>query len=107
MLSMIDKMQRKWYNKNTYKFSKKKRRNRMKITVLDKATLGSDIDLTPINEVGDTEVYDITPPEKIVERLINSDVCVMNKATTFSIPHLYSKSLLWYTKKRERLYAAK
>jgi len=51
----------------------------MKITVLDKATLGEDIDLSPIEKAGDTEVYDLTPPDKIVERLAHSDVCVMNK----------------------------
>ena len=51
----------------------------MKITVLDKATLGSDIDLSPIQALGETEIYDITPPESVVDRLLESDVCVMNK----------------------------
>lgn len=51
----------------------------MKITVLDKATLGSDADLSPIISMGDTEIFDITPPNAVVERLANSDVCIMNK----------------------------
>ena len=51
----------------------------MKITVLDKATLGEDIDLTPIMNTAETEVYDLTPPDMIAERLAQSDVCVMNK----------------------------
>lgn len=51
----------------------------MKITVLDKATLGEDIDLGPIEKISSPDIYDLTPPEKIVERLCDSDVCVINK----------------------------
>lgn len=51
----------------------------MKITVLDKATLGEDIDLSPIERIASPDVYDITPPAEVVSRLSGSDVCVMNK----------------------------
>ncbi len=51
----------------------------MKIVILDKDTLGADIDLTPLTTVGDVTVYGNTPPDQVHERLLDADVAVLNK----------------------------
>lgn len=51
----------------------------MKITVLDSATLGEDLDLSPLNEVGETEIYKNTTPCEVAARIAESDVVVINK----------------------------
>ncbi len=51
----------------------------MKITVLDSATLGYDLDLSPLCEVGETEIYENTTPEQIAGRIAESDVVIVNK----------------------------
>lgn len=51
----------------------------MKIVVLDAATLGEDLDLSPLNEVGDVEIYRTTPPELIPERINGADTVLINK----------------------------
>ena len=51
----------------------------MKITVLDGATLGSDLDLSPLSQVGETDIYKTTLPEEVESRIATSDVVVINK----------------------------
>ena len=51
----------------------------MKITVLDAATLGDDLSLRPLEEVGECEIFLSTPPEKVAERISESEVVVINK----------------------------
>ena len=51
----------------------------MKITVLDSATLGDDIDLSLFNELGEVDIYDVSPRETVESRLIDTDVCIINK----------------------------
>lgn len=51
----------------------------MKITVLDAATLGADIDLSPLTELGEVTVWDHTPPEEAAARIEDTDVIVSNK----------------------------
>ncbi len=51
----------------------------MKIVILDKETLGTDIDLTPLTAVGDVTVYGNTPPAQARERLLDADVAILNK----------------------------
>lgn len=51
----------------------------MKITVLDSATLGEDLDLSPFSEVGETEIYKNTAPDEVAGRIAESDVVVINK----------------------------
>ncbi len=51
----------------------------MKIVILDKSTLGEDIDLTPIYNVGEVEEFDSTPAELVAERLLHAEVAVLNK----------------------------
>ena len=51
----------------------------MKITVLDAATLGADLDLTPLAALGELCVFDATAPHEVAARLSDTDVAVINK----------------------------
>lgn len=51
----------------------------MKITVLDAKTLGSDIDLSVFDEIGETTVYTSTDINEVEERVRECDVIVVNK----------------------------
>lgn len=51
----------------------------MKITVLDAKTLGEDLDLSPLGEVGETEIYENTSPAQVAERIAESEVVILNK----------------------------
>jgi glycerate dehydrogenase len=51
----------------------------MKITVLDSATLGNDIDLSLFNELGDVNIFDVSPRETVSKRIKDVDVCIINK----------------------------
>lgn len=51
----------------------------MKITVLDAATLGDDLTFEKWEALGDVTVYDSTPNDMVVNRLLNSDVAILNK----------------------------
>lgn len=51
----------------------------MKICVLDAATLGADLDLSPLSAVGEVTYYDTTPPHLVRERIAGQDVVVINK----------------------------
>jgi glycerate dehydrogenase len=51
----------------------------MKIAILDANTLGSDIDLSVFEELGDVVVYGFTAPEEVVERIKDVDVIIANK----------------------------
>ena len=65
----------------------------MKITVLDKATLGEDINLKPLYDAGDVVEFDITPPEKIGERIADTDVVVINKIKLNETNLCFAKNL--------------
>lgn len=52
----------------------------MKAVILDAATLGGDIDLSPLREQVDTlDVHDITTAEQRLERLAGARVAIVNK----------------------------
>ena len=51
----------------------------MKIVVLDAATLGTDLDLSPLSELGEVTVYVDTAAAQAQERLRDADVAVVNK----------------------------
>lgn len=51
----------------------------MNITFLDAKTLGEDIVLDKIKALGECNVNDSTPCEKIAERIENADVVIVNK----------------------------
>lgn len=51
----------------------------MRIVVLDKDTLGEDVDLAALAAVGELAVYGNTAPEQVRARLMGADVAVLNK----------------------------
>ncbi|MGI6108156.1 MAG: NAD(P)-dependent oxidoreductase [Lachnospiraceae bacterium] len=51
----------------------------MKIAVLEKASLGRNVDLSGLDALGETVYYDTTLPEQIAERAADADVLVINK----------------------------
>lgn len=51
----------------------------MRIVVLDAATLGADLDLSPLEAVGELTVYANTAPEEIPARIAGQEVIVSNK----------------------------
>ncbi len=51
----------------------------MKIVVLDRLTLGADLDLSKAEEFGTLVTYDATPPELVAERVADADVIFVNK----------------------------
>ena len=51
----------------------------MKIAILDKDTLGHDVDLTPLRQLGDTAEFGTTPPELVASRIADADMVVINK----------------------------
>ena len=51
----------------------------MKIVVLDAATLGEDLDLSPLAQTGELTVYANTSPEEVAQRIAGQEVIVSNK----------------------------
>lgn len=51
----------------------------MKISILDANTLGDDISLKPIEELGICNIYPSTSPAEVAQRISDSDVVVINK----------------------------
>ena len=51
----------------------------MKIVVLDADTLGEDLDLSPLFELGEVSIYPRTSPTQVAARLDGADVAVINK----------------------------
>lgn len=65
----------------------------MKISVLDVDTLGDDLDLTPINELGDVTVYPLTLQEDVIDRIKDAEVLVLNKVKLNRENLPYAKNL--------------
>ena len=51
----------------------------MKIVVLDAATLGGDLDLSPLDAWGEVTVWPGTAAEELAERIADADIIVSNK----------------------------
>ena len=51
----------------------------MKIVVLDAVTLGTDLDLSPLSEVGECIAYATSSKEELQERIADAEVIVLNK----------------------------
>ena len=51
----------------------------MKIAILDTASLGGDVDLSPILNLGEASVYEYVAPEQIPEIVADAEVVVYNK----------------------------
>ena len=54
-------------------------KNRMKIVILDRATLGFDIDMSVFEVLGEVKSYDITKPNETIQRLEDADIVITNK----------------------------
>ena len=51
----------------------------MKIVILERGTIGPDVDVNVIGELGETVVYDNTEPEQVAERVKDAEIIVANK----------------------------
>ena len=51
----------------------------MKITLLDAKTLGEDLSLEPLKQIGECVVYQETDTKDIEERIKDTDVVIINK----------------------------
>lgn len=51
----------------------------MKIVILDASTLGSDIDLSMVERLGEVKIYQKTKPEEAADRISDCDVVILNK----------------------------
>ncbi len=51
----------------------------MKIVILDRATLGFDIDISIFESLGEVTSYDITKPNETIQRLKDADIVITNK----------------------------
>jgi glycerate dehydrogenase len=51
----------------------------LKIVVLDRLTLGEDLDISAASEYGDVVCYDKTEPDEVEERISDADVIFVNK----------------------------
>lgn len=51
----------------------------IKIAVLDAATLGNDLDLSPLGALGEVITYTATSPDEVAKRLSDVDVVLINK----------------------------
>ncbi|MBQ2941204.1 MAG: hydroxyacid dehydrogenase [Clostridia bacterium] len=65
----------------------------MKITVLDAKTLGEDLSLEPLKELGECVIYNETKPEEIAERINDTDVVIINKIKLNETNLRYAKNL--------------
>ena len=65
----------------------------MKITVLDAGTLGEDLSLAPLNEIGECDIYRTTPPEKVAERICDCDIVMLNKVKLNETNLKFAKNL--------------
>ncbi len=65
----------------------------MKITVLDSDTLGKDLSLESLNEVGEVTVYNYSSPDQVIERIADCEVVIINKIKLNGTNLPYAKNL--------------
>ena len=51
----------------------------MKITVLDRASLGPDTPISPLQSVGEVECFESSTPEEVLYRVTESEILIINK----------------------------
>lgn len=63
--------------------------NMLNISVLDAATLGDDLDLSPLRAVGQLTVYRTSTPEQVIDRIADCDAVLINKIRlgAHNLPH--------------------
>lgn len=52
----------------------------MKIVILERNTVGTDVSVDCIRELGDTVIYPVTAPEEVAERVRDAEIIIANKA---------------------------
>lgn len=52
---------------------------KLKTSVLDVATMGEDLEFSIYDKYGEVDVYQLTPPERVAERIQDSDIVIVNK----------------------------
>lgn len=65
----------------------------MKISVLDVDTLGDDLNLEALDELGEVTVYPLTLQEDVVERITDAEVLILNKVKLNKDNLPYAKNL--------------
>ena len=65
----------------------------MKITVLDRFSMGMDLPLDALSQFGEVTIYDSTSPEEVNARISDSDVIILNKVKITESVINSSKSL--------------
>lgn len=65
----------------------------MKISVLDAKTLGGDLDMSVLNQAGEVFIYDTTAPLQVAERIVDSDVLIVNKIKLNETNLKYAKNI--------------
>ncbi len=65
----------------------------MKISVLDIATLGDDLDFDLIHRLGEVTIYDLTMQEDVIERIKDAEVVILNKVKLNKDNLPYAKNL--------------
>ena len=68
----------------------------MKITILDKASLGEDTPFDSLRAIGELTIYERTAPEQVAKRAAESDVIIINKVKI-------TREVLFAAKERLRL----
>ena len=53
---------------------------KLTVVVLDASTLGEDLDLSPLQVLGEVKVYQTSTPEQIAVRIAEADILMQNKA---------------------------
>lgn len=51
----------------------------MKLVILEKKSIGEDIDFSRFYKLGEVTEYDVTAPEEVPERICDADVVIVNK----------------------------
>lgn len=51
----------------------------MKITVLDRASMGFDVSFSKLEQFGSLEIFDATTPDELVGRIEHTEVAILNK----------------------------
>ena len=53
---------------------------KLTVVVLDASTLGNDLDLSPLQALGEVKVYQTSTPQEIAVRIADADILMQNKA---------------------------
>lgn len=71
----------------------------MKIVLLDRATLGDDLDLAPLARQGTLTEYESTSADQVAERIADADVVVVNKIKlgAHNLSHAHALRLICVT----------